>query len=387
LNKLENQFISPLTLLFLLKNLSLELEAQLRLYQQKSVGELLRYDNTIAAKLINIDKIKIEIAEQEKSIEENNLNLKNLITIYKNLESEESELINVISNLEEKFNNLLPSIKVDNTPLGERGKNHKKLFKEQEKNKQIKRVNLNKELNKVRQLKENKIKEKNELSKNIGEIYDINNNLKLQIGGLDLKIKIENLNQTLEINKKAMLDETADKLKTDLELINNLNFSTDIVNDINNRTNLKKSDEKETPISNSLVSKKDLGKRKFSTLNSNKQKNHSSLFTTASLNLESLEGSESPSLLLNPDLSPSDPYVDVSLKSSEREMGDILVTPQPPKLSKVLDKKTNIEKYLEAVKEIILEVEGDIDNEIKRREVQEKFENTMNKSNKRKFKK
>ena len=46
------------------------------------------------------------------------------------------------------------------------------------------------------------------------------------------------------------------------------------------------------------------------------------------------------------------------------------------KQSKDLDKKTNIEGYLEAVKEIILEVEADIDNEIKRREVQEKFENT-----------
>jgi hypothetical protein len=74
LNKLEKQFISPITLLFLLKNLTLELEAQLRLYQQKSVDELLRYDNTIAAKLINIDKFKIEIAEQEKSFEEYNIN-------------------------------------------------------------------------------------------------------------------------------------------------------------------------------------------------------------------------------------------------------------------------------------------------------------------------
>jgi hypothetical protein len=136
LNKLEKQFISPITLLFLLKNLTLELEAQLRLYQQKSVDELLRYDNTIAAKLINIDKIKIEIAEQEKSFEINNL--KNLITIYKILESEESELINVISNLEENFNKLPSSFKVDNTPLAERGKKHKKHFKEQEKNKQIK---------------------------------------------------------------------------------------------------------------------------------------------------------------------------------------------------------------------------------------------------------
>jgi hypothetical protein len=77
------------------------------------------------------------------------------------LESEESELINVISNLEENFNKLPSSFKVDNTPLAERGKKHKKHFKEQEKNKQIKRENLNKELNKVRQLKLNKIKKKN----------------------------------------------------------------------------------------------------------------------------------------------------------------------------------------------------------------------------------
>lgn len=60
------------------------------------------------------------------------------------------------------------------------------------------------------------------------------------------------------------------------------------------------------------------------------------------------------------------------------QLNNILVAPQSPKLNNELDKtkKTNIEEYLESVKEIIVEVETDIDNEIKRRETQEKFENT-----------
>ena len=40
------------------------------------------------------------------------------------------------------------------------------------------------------------------------------------------------------------------------------------------------------------------------------------------------------------------------------------------------NKKTKIEEYLETVKEIIAEVKTDIDNEIKKQEIQENFENT-----------
>lgn len=66
----------------------------------------------------------------------------------------------------------------------------------------------------------------------------------------------------------------------------------------------------------------------------------------------------------------------LNLLTQTGHLKDISIPPVFPDLNNKIIKKSNIEEYLESVKNIISEVAHNSDNEIKRREAQEKFENS-----------
>jgi hypothetical protein len=115
---------------------------------------------------------------------------------------------------------------------------------------------------KKRQLVKNKKNEQIDLEKEIAEAKKTKLSLKSAIEDKKRDLEVPSL-KINEINAKSG---DVDNLKTNLELVKNIKFPVDLVNTTNNRN--KNNSLKKSPVSNN-----DLGKRKFTTLNLNKQNN------------------------------------------------------------------------------------------------------------------
>jgi hypothetical protein len=141
----QKQTINSKIFILLLRNQIFELEEKKIIEKQKEKEE----DRIKSKNLLSLyESIELEIAELENNY---NNKIETITKLYNRVKELELEVLHseksIISGVKE-LNNLPRREIIDNTPLKNRGKNHKKIFNQQEKEKEEKIVKVNNDLNK-----------------------------------------------------------------------------------------------------------------------------------------------------------------------------------------------------------------------------------------------
>lgn len=275
-NKLLNlseQSMSPKVIIFLLRNqiFSLEIE-KLRFEKYSSNKDYLSKYNRIN---LEVDKLIIE----QSNIKNNHNNI--IDTLNSRVQNLELEILNLEKIIDDERKKMeINSIKnLENKQKINWAKSKKEIKKLKKETGYNETLLENDRLNHNINLQEQQIKIKKLETKNVlNELYheEIRKDIELENPTKEIEKKqkeLEASNLNL-INSNKVLDKLSEKL----DLINNFSFSKDLVNTINNRNRNNKNNSLNSlnKDKNDFVSNNnnDLGKRKFSTLNLNKQNNN-----------------------------------------------------------------------------------------------------------------